>query len=72
MKEELNINLKDARRIFDLLENMNEFFHQEMNYNDSKKTMDFADKNYQEIRELYYRVIWHWLPPEVQKEIENR
>ncbi len=71
MKEKIEVDLKDVRRLFLLLENMNCFFHQPMNFENPKRVQEFALKNYPELHKLYYNVVWEWLPKEIQKEIEN-
>jgi hypothetical protein len=36
---------------------------------DQKLMKKFANENYSEIHELYYKIIWNWLPKDVQEEI---
>jgi len=68
----IEIELEDLKRVFFLLEDINHLFHQPMYFNDSDMVEAFADRNFDEIGELYYKVIWNLLPAEVQEEIENR
>jgi hypothetical protein len=61
----------DARRVFDLLEKLNSLFHQPLGYRDIEIVQRFAEQNYQEIKDLYYRVVWEWLPEELRQEIDR-
>ena len=58
-------------RVYRLLEALNDFFHQPLNFEDKETVMRFAQKNYPEIRELYYDTIWEWLPEDVRDKITN-
>ena len=71
MEKKIEIDLDEARRVFDLLEKMNSLFHQPMKYKDAKAVDAFAEGNYDEIKELYYNVVWEWLPDDVKVEIEE-
>ena len=72
MTEEVVVELKDVMRVFQLMEEMNAFFHQPMNYESADKVKAFANSYYPEVRELYYRVVWDWLPGDVQEKLVNR
>ena len=52
-----------------VLKKIQQFLHQPMHFADIGT---FADENYKEVHEIYYNVLWNWLPEETQKEIENR
>lgn len=71
MDRQINISSAEAKRVFDLLEKVNDLFHQPMKYKDSGVVESFVDVNYQEIKSLYYKVVWNWLPEDLQSEIEN-
>ncbi len=58
-------------RVYRLLEALNDFFHQPLNFEDKETVMRFAQKNYPEIRELYYDTIWEWLPENIRDKIIN-
>ncbi|CAM4126205.1 hypothetical protein FLBR109950_16065 [Flavobacterium branchiophilum] len=62
---------KELIRLYRLLENLNTFFHQPMNFNDKDVVMDFAKKNYPEIKDFYYNIVWELLTEEFKKEVEN-
>ncbi len=62
----IEISLEDAQRVYRLMEDMNDFFHQPAKYNETEK---FAKKNYGEIKTLYYDVIWNWLPQDIKDDI---
>ena len=42
-----------------------------MKYEDPELVKAFAEANYKEIRDLYYNVVWEWLPESVKAEIED-
>jgi hypothetical protein len=48
---------------------VNSLFHQPLHYEDPQVVERFAQDNYPEISELYYKIVWKWLPPDVQEEI---
>lgn len=72
MTEQVVVDLKDVMRVFQLMEEMNAFFHQPMNFESVDKVQAFAHSHYPEIGELYYRVVWDWLPGDVQEKLLNR
>lgn len=68
----ISIPLDEARRVFELLEKLHELMHQPLVYRDIRQVENFVEHNYAEVRDLYYQVVWRWLPEEVHQEIENR
>lgn len=70
-KKSIEIDVSEARRVFDLLEKINDLFHQPMKYKDIEVVESFADDNYSEIQELYYNIVWKWFPDDIQEEIED-
>lgn len=67
----LEIKTDEAVRIFKLLEDMNDLFHQPMKYKNAEVVEQFSLENYDEIKDLYYNVVWNWLPLEIRNKIEN-
>ena len=65
----LSIKKDEAIRIWRLLEEINDLFHQPAKTSDVEYVRAFATKNYPEIHEIYYNIIWNWFPAEVKKEI---
>lgn len=63
---------KDLKRIYYLLEEVNDVFHDSFKFKDSKIMEDFATEYYPEIRDLYYHVVWDYLPRDEQEKIKNR
>jgi hypothetical protein len=63
------LDLDEVKRVFDLMEEMNRFFHDPTNYSHVE---EFAQKFYPEIRYIYYDILWDWLPEEIQREYEER
>jgi len=69
MSQNLDVPLDEVKRVFDLLDKVNSLFHQPMRYEDPDMVKAFADSNYKEIHELFYNVVWDWLPESVKVEI---
>lgn len=65
------IETDEIIRVYRLLEALNDFFHQPLNFENKETVMRFAQKNYPEIRELYYDTIWEWLPEDVRNKITD-
>jgi hypothetical protein len=69
MSDYVKVNVDELRRVFDLVEKVHDFMDQPLNY---KNISDFAEANYLEIKEVYYDILWNWLPDNVKNEIEER
>jgi hypothetical protein len=69
--EKIDVSVDEVRRVFDLLDKVNALFHQPLKYDNSEVVKAFAEDNYKEISELYYNVVWEWLPEAVKAEIED-
>lgn len=72
MSKTVEVNVYELKRVFLLMEEVNDLFHQESKFKDSEIVEKFANAHYSEIRELYYDVLWDMLPADVQEEIEDR
>ena len=72
MSRTIQVELEEAKEVFVLLEEMNAFLHQPMHFDDSPQVAEFAARIYPDLRRVFYDVVWKWLPPDVQQEIENR
>ncbi len=73
MSEKIQVNLEEVKRLFFFLEGVNDFFHQPEKYATVEKVLDFWQSGmFEELTTLYYQVVWDWLPPSVQQEIEDR
>ena len=72
----VEISLDEVKRLFLLLEELNAFFHQPMHYPDVEAVKTFLGNQergaYKDIHDMYYNVVWNWLPSDVQEEIHNR
>ena len=71
MSKKIEIDLAEARRVFDLLERLVSLFHQPMKYQDKEFISQFVNENFPEIAELYYDKVWDWLPEDVKKSIDE-
>ncbi|QTA84327.1 hypothetical protein [Desulfonema magnum] len=67
----IKFETEEIIRVYRLLEALNDFFHQPLNFEDKDAVMRFAQKNYPEIRELYYDTIWERLPEDIRDKITN-
>lgn len=68
----VKVPLSELLEVYDLLERLNQLLHQPMHLEDPQLIEQFADHNYPIVRRLYYDVVWNWLPPDVQNELEER
>lgn len=66
------MNRDELKQLFLLLEELNDFFHQPMNLEDSERVRAFAERVYPEIRTMYYETVWNALPEDMQTDFENR
>lgn len=71
MDQKVDVSVDEVKRVFNLLEKVNSLFHQPMKYEDPELVKAFAEGNYKEISDLYYNVVWEWLPESVKAEIEG-
>ncbi len=71
MTTKLQIPLDEVIRVFRFLEKAHNLMHQPMAYRDFRQIEDFVEANYPEVRELYYRVVWNWLPEQVRTDVED-
>lgn len=72
MTKQVSISVEEIKEVFELLEKINDLFHQPLSYRETEIVENFADSNYQEIKKLYYDTVWKWLPEEEQKRYEDR
>ncbi|WP_323756666.1 hypothetical protein [Roseivirga sp.] len=68
MKIKLEVEEKDLKDLFYLMQEINDFFHNEINYEDVHK---FGRKHYKQINHCFYRVLWEWLLEDEKKKIED-
>ena len=66
------LNRDDLMKIFYLMEDLNDYFHQPMNYENLDDVEAFAAKIYPRIHEAYYRILWDALPDDLKKEVLDR
>ncbi len=69
MTHKIEIDVTEIRRVYGLLEEIHGFFHQPLKFRDTHLVEKFAKQHYDEIQNLYYQVVWNWLPKEVQEKI---
>ena len=67
----MTMNRDEIKRLYLMLEELNDFFHQPDNFS-SEKVQEFAERIYPEIKEMYYETVWNQLPTDLRDELENR
>ena len=73
MSAKIQVDLDEVKQLFCLLEKLHDFLHQPRHYGDEVIVAKLLKSNiYEELRGMYYDVVWNWLPPDVQREIEDR
>jgi hypothetical protein len=72
MPKIVTVDLDEVRQVFDFLEEAHDLLHQPLKYKDASVVEKFAEQHYEKVKRLYYEVVWSWLPPDVQQEIEDR
>ena len=73
MGEKIQVDLDEVKQLFLFLEELVGFFHQPMKYGDQAKVIDYVENGmYDKRHAAYYNIVWNWLPPAIQKEIEDR
>lgn len=75
MNRTVEVSLDEVLRVFRTLEKLQQFFHQPLHYPDIGAVEEFlGNRNsgaFKDINDLYYGVVWNWLPADVQREIEE-
>ena len=74
-KLKTEISVKDLMYVYKTMEQLNSFFHQPMHYPTIEDVEKFiGNKNegaYQAISKCYYKILWEYLPKDIQEKIEN-
>lgn len=61
--EPIRVSREDAWRIYELMEQMHDFLHQQDNYRTQSEVAEWLDKGvYEELRQVFYRVVAKWFP----------
>jgi hypothetical protein len=71
MGAKIEIDLDEVRKVFELIEQLQSFLHQPMNFHDHN-VHRFVAQIYPDLHEVYCDAAWNWLSPEVQKFYEER
>ena len=75
-EQTVEVSVNEVVQLYLLLEKLNDFFHQPLNYPDVQSLYAFlgnADNGvYREIATAYYGVIQTWLPPDALRELMER
>ena len=68
----IEIDPEEILRVYNLMGNLIEFFHQPMHYPDQQAVLDFLNSGvYDEMSDVYYKLMWKWLPGSQRHSIEN-
>ncbi|MEM9340357.1 MAG: hypothetical protein AAGA66_16600 [Bacteroidota bacterium] len=66
----IKVNENKIIELFELFEDLNDFFHNEKNFT-PEKVKSFANDNYKRINDFYYDTLWDLLPENKKKEIRG-
>ncbi len=66
------MNKVDTERLKHLMERMNDFFHQPLNFENKEEVMSFAIEIYPEIKYFYYDLIPRLLDSKLSKDIRKK
>ena len=69
--KDISISANQVRELFALMEEIQDLFHQPMNYENKDTVIKFADKYYPAIHKAYYKTLWDLLPEEDKEKIRN-
>ena len=69
--KQVSVPAHEVERVFRFLERVHHLMHQPMHYKDPEYVEAFAINNYPELKDLYYDIVWNWLPEEVRRDIED-
>ncbi len=68
MAKYLKIRTDEALRLYRALAKVRYFLHRP-NEVITEEITEFRDKNYTELSDLYYDIVWDWFPEEIQAKI---
>jgi hypothetical protein len=70
--KKIEVQLDEVKEIFLLLEELQRFLHQPMNYQSKEDFEKFVHNIYPDVHKSYYETVWNWLPQDIQSELEER
>jgi hypothetical protein len=65
----IEVNSEEILEVFNLLDELNDFFHNPLNHQSIEQVDAFSNRVYPDIKKAYYKTVWNWLPKEVQDEL---
>jgi hypothetical protein len=74
----IEVSLSEAVRVFLLLEELVAFLHQRGHYESLDDLIAWLHKGpypdgvMREIADCLYHVVWKWMPPDINEQIDNR
>ncbi|WP_061248758.1 hypothetical protein [Leptospira alstonii] len=69
--KKIEVPLCEVKRLFEFLESVHHWMHQPLYYQSPELVEKFVRENYTAVKELYYDVVWNWLPQDIRNEIEE-
>lgn len=71
MTKNIEVKLDEVKRVYNMIEQVHDLLHQPEKYRNTDVIDSFVQENYGELRDLYYDIIWDWLPQDVQDNITD-
>jgi hypothetical protein len=71
MEKTVEIKLDEVKRVYKMMELIHDLLHQPEKYENREVMTSFVTENYSELSDLYYDVVWDWLPQDLQGEIAD-
>lgn len=68
----MEVSLGEVLRVFRLLEELNDLFHQELYYENPRIVRRFVRDHFRELDRLSTRVVWNWFPEDGRPPIPAR
>ena len=76
LKRRVEVDLDEIIELFLIIERLQQFFHQPLHYETLVQLNSFLGDRYSgayaEMHQAYYEILWNWLPPDIQRQIEDR
>jgi hypothetical protein len=76
MEEKIEVDLSEVLRLYAFMEELVAFFHQPLHYQTIEDVQRFIGNRdtgaFSKMSEMYYQVLWDWLPEEEKEKIQNQ
>ncbi|WP_417683389.1 hypothetical protein [Pseudidiomarina aquimaris] len=71
MLRNIEVKLDEVKRVYKMMEQLHDLLHQPEKYRNRDVMESFVQEHYAELSELYYEIVWEWLPQDIQDEITD-